>query len=105
MASADPCPNGYERPTLMDTMTVLNEADTHLDAIMEFGCSFVVRVALRQEEKAFDMADVTRCNELDDESLFIVSGHVVVNAEMDLRLSEAVLGAFIKNGGHIFDGL
>lgn len=51
------------------------------------------------------MADVTRCNELDDESLFIVSGHVVVNADMDLRLSETVLGAFIKNGGHIFDGL
>ena len=51
------------------------------------------------------MADATRCNELDDESLFIVSGHVAVNADMDLRLSEAVLGAFIKNGGHIFDGL
>lgn len=51
------------------------------------------------------MADVTRCSELDDESFFIVSGHVVVNAEMDLRLSEAVLGGIIKNGGHIFDGL
>jgi hypothetical protein len=38
------------------------------------------------------MADATRCNELDDESLFIVSGHVAVNADMDLRLSEAVLG-------------
>ena len=50
MASADPFPNGYERPILMDTMTVLNETDIHLDAIMEFGSSFVVRVALRQEE-------------------------------------------------------
>jgi hypothetical protein len=51
------------------------------------------------------MADVTCCNELDDWSLFTVSGHFAVNADMDLRLSEAVLGAFIKNGGHIFDGL